>query len=129
MPHPVHRAPAAPAAPTATVEHAEGEPFASAADAWFWCVAGETARIDGARPRAGCAETPRPCEPGDILRSVDRLYRARMLLPAHVKVLVHFGRRFETPGGGTHPRRRAARLWAEALERLEPALRAKGIVA
>lgn len=108
---------------------AEGEPFGNAAEAWFWCVAGETARLEGARPRAGCAETIRPCETADILRSVDRLYRARTLLPAHLKVLVHFGRRFTPPDGTSRPQRRSARLWDEALARLEPVLRSKGIVA
>lgn len=108
---------------------AEGEPFADAAEAWFWCVAGETARLEGARPTAGCAETVRPCEPSDILRSVDRLYRARTLLPQHLKVLVHFGQRFAVPDGASRPQRRSARLWHEALSRLEPVLRSKGIVA
>ncbi len=108
---------------------AEGEPFDTATAAWFWCVAAETARQDGARPRAGEAEVERPCEPADILRSIDRLYRDRTLLPAHLKVLVHFGRRFAAPDGTARPHRRAARLWAEAMARLEPVLRNKGIVA
>lgn len=108
---------------------AAGEPFGDATEAWFWCVAAETARQDGARPRAGEAAVERPCEPADILRSIDRLYRDRTLLPAHLKVLVHFGRRFAPPDGTARPHRRAARLWAEAMARIEPVLRNKGIVA
>ena len=112
----------APAAPA-------GEPFRDAAEAWFWCALGLIARRDGARLQAGLARVPRPCEPLDVLKSVDRLYRTRMLDREHLAVLCDFGERAYAPDGSWPREARAARLWAEALARIEPVLRRKGIVA
>ena len=59
-----------------TDERIEGQPFATAEEAWFWLMRWRRAWLDGARFRAGRSDRPRPCEPVDILRVVDRLYRA-----------------------------------------------------
>jgi len=103
-------------------------PFESAEEAWFWFVQAQEARQSGARMKPGQALLPRPCEPVDLARSVDRLYRQRRLLRDHLTVLVHYGRRFLAPEPQRPHEARAATLWREALERLEPVLRAKGIV-
>ena len=103
-------------------------PFATAEEAWFWTVAALNARAAGARIVAGLG-IPRPCEPDDVVRCLDRLYRHRRIDLVHVKVLKAFGDR-GVPPDPRHPGDRAAlRLWREALGRLEWPLALKGIVA
>ena len=72
---------------------------------------------------------PRPCEPLDILHSVDRLYRQRRLVREHLEVLVDYGRRLAPPDPTWREEAHAARLWDEAIDRLTPVLRRKGILA
>lgn len=103
-------------------------PFASVEEAWFWFAEAQAARQEGARIRAGLALLPRPCEPLDILRVVDRLYRQRRLLRDHLLVLARHGRRHMAPDPTRRHEARDATLWREALDRLEPVLKAKGIV-
>lgn len=104
------------------------EPFDSAEQAWFWFIQAQQARNDGARTAAGLGRQARPCEPLDILRVLDRLYRHRRLLMDHMLVLRHYGRRQLAPDPRRVKEIRAAKLWAEALERLEVPLERKGIV-
>lgn len=106
-----------------------GEPFADAQEAWFWFMQCHQARIEGARIVAGLAAVPRPCEPEEVLRIVDRLYRHRRLVRDHLMVLAHYGRRLMAPDPARASERRAAALWDEALRRLGGVLRQKGIVA
>lgn len=106
----------------------ESVPFRDAEEAWFWFIAAQGARNDGARVMAGAALYPRPCEPLDILKAVDRLYRARRLLRDHLLVLRHYGRRFMPPDQRRIKEQQAYDLWIEALQRIETILEAKGIV-
>lgn len=106
-------------------------PFADAAQAWFWTVAALAARRDGTGGGGrggGGARTPRPCDPDDVIRALDLLYRRGGIGPAHARVLRRWGERFTPPtapsAGGTPD----AALWAEAMERLDGILRAKGII-
>lgn len=126
VPLPVSRTSSAPP-PVAAVEDAQ--PFRTAEDAWFWFIEAWTARRDGARVIAGAGLVPRPCEPVDVLRVLERLYRQRRLLRDHVAVLGHYGRRLLPPDPRRPTEGRAHRVWREALDRLGDALRAKGIVA
>jgi len=103
-------------------------PFASAEEAWFWFVQAHEARHAGGRVLAGVGDVPRPCEPVDLLRTVDRLYRQRRLLRDHLCVLAHYGRRLAAPDPRRHQEARASSLWREAFDRLAPVLRGKGIV-
>lgn len=103
-------------------------PFATGEEAWFWFIQAHDARHQGAKVVAGQGEIPRPCEPVDVLRTVDRLYRQRVLLPDHLTVLVQFGRRLSAPNPRARREERAAVLWQEAFRRLTPALCGKGIV-
>lgn len=103
-------------------------PFASAEDAWFWFVQAQEARQAGARFKAGLGETPRPCEPLDVLRAVDRLYRQRRLVRDHLAVLVHYGRRLMAPDPRRQAEQKAHLIWREALDTIDPVLRDKGIV-
>ncbi len=106
----------------------ESVPFESAQEAWFWFVEAQEARNDGARITAGLGNCMRPCEPLDILKVLERLYRNRRLLMDHLKVLRHYGRRKMAPDPRRPKEMRADKLWREALERIEPLLERKGIV-
>ena len=103
-------------------------PFESTEEAWFWFVQAQEARSAGARIVAGRGTVPRPCEPLDMMREIDRLYRQRKLIRDHLHVLVHYGRRLMAPDPERRLEVRAADLWREALAFLDPVLREKGIV-
>ena len=106
----------------------EAVPFDSAEEVWFWFIQAQEARNDGARVNAGLSLYPRPCEPLDILKILERLYRQRRLLMSHLKVLRHYGRRKMPPDPYRVKEARAHEIWREALERLEPCLERKGII-
>ncbi len=106
----------------------EATPFETAEEAWFWFVQAQEARNEGARIVSGIGKGVRPCEPVDILKVLDRLYRQRRLLRDHLLVLRHYGRRLLPPDQKRVKEVRAWDLWSEALERIEPLLIRKGIV-
>jgi hypothetical protein len=106
----------------------DGAAFASAEEAWFWGIQCLAARADGARYRAGLAETARPCEPDDLLVSLEALVRRGRLRAAHVRALFAYGRRLAAPDPRRGDEAQAARLWDEALDRLTTPWRQKGIV-
>lgn len=106
----------------------DGVPFGSGEEAWFWSVQAHEAKAAGARVVAGQGLVQRPCEPADVIRTVDRLYRRRILVRDHLHVLVHYGRRLSAPDPERRREQRAHALWQEAFERLDPVLREKGIV-
>lgn len=103
-------------------------PFDNVAEAWLWFILAQEARSEGARFTAGLSLVPRPCEPTDILKCLDGLYRNRRLVMDHLLVLRHYGKRQLAPDASRVKEVRAAALWQEALERLEPILVRKGIV-
>ncbi len=106
----------------------ESVPYESAEAAWFWFVMAQQARNDGARIAAGQGLYTRPCEPMDILKVAERLYRNRMLVMDHFHVLRHYGRRQYAPDVRRVKEQRAHKFWSEAMERIEPILIRKGIV-
>ncbi|MFT8246357.1 hypothetical protein [Roseomonas sp. BN140053] len=107
----------------------KAEPFRSAEEAWFWTMSALIARQEGARIVAGRGAVVRPCEPDDVVKCLDRLYRQRRVDLSHARILRIWGERGERPSAN-HPRERHDhRLWTEALDRLEWPLRIKGIVA
>ncbi len=110
------------------VAHEQMRPFDSAEAAWFWFVQAQVARLEGARISAGAGTFQRPCEPVDIYRELDRLYRGRRLVIDHIKVLRHYGLRLTSPDPRRPKELRAHHIWTEAMERLEEALVSKGIV-
>ena len=105
------------------------EPFTTAEEAWFWFVQAQLARAEGARIAAGVGDHVRPCEPVDIFRVMERLYRGRRLLMDHVLVLRAYGRRQVPPDPRHYKEMRAHDLWVEALGKIEEVLIDKGIVA
>ena len=105
------------------------QPFRSAEEAWFWTMAALVARRDGARYTARQGTVPRPCEPDDVVKCLDTLYRRRRIELLHARIMRVWGERQMSPNPA-HPRERCDwRLWREAMDRLEWMLRVKGIVA
>lgn len=105
-------------------EATEGtEAFPDAESAWFWCVQTSEAIHSGARLEPGRATTPRPCEAVDIQTVVLRLARQKVLTDAHVRALVTYGPRQSRP---KHKIPNA--LWQQAMQRITPALKQKGII-
>lgn len=107
---------------------AKTTPFQSAEEAWFWFVQNQMAKAEGAKIVAGAASIPRPCEPVDIYKIMERLYRGRRLLMDHIMVLRHYGRRLMSPDPYRPKEIRAHGLWIEAMERMEESMILKGIV-
>ena len=105
------------------------QPFSSAEDAWLWTMACLRARRDGARYSANKGLMTRPCEPDDIVRCLDTLYRQRRIDLAHARILRVWGERQMPPNPAYATERHDFRLWREALERMDWPLRLKGIVA
>jgi hypothetical protein len=103
-------------------------PFADVEEVWFWTIQAHKALLEGARVRAGQALQPRPCEPGDILKVVERLYRQGRLLQEHLQVLARYGRQMLVPERDRAQEETDWLLWNEALGRMEPILRNKGII-
>lgn len=106
----------------------ELSPFKSAEEAWFWFIQNQMAREDGARIAAGLSLVSRPCEPVDIYKIMERLYRSRRLLMDHILVLRHYGRRLMSPDPRRIKEVKAHGLWIEALSRMEEVMIGKGIV-
>jgi hypothetical protein len=108
---------------------AKAEPFATAEEAWFWTMAALIARRDGARVAAGRGTVIRPCEPDDVVKCLDRLYRQRRIELHHARVMRTWGERSTAPNPRFPNERGDHRIWREAMDRLDFPLRQKGIVA
>ena len=100
------------------------QPFRSAEVAWFWCMGFLAARAEGAGAAFGTGGN-RPCEPDDVVKALDRLYRQRRVGLHHARVMRIWGERGRAPdrGHGDH------RTWREAMAALDVPLRIRGIVA
>lgn len=105
-----------------------GVPFDSVEEVWFWFITAQQARNEGAKFVAGLGAVQRPCEPIDILKILDNLYRSRLLKKEHFLVLRHYGRRHMAPDPRRIKEKRSHHIWREAMDRLEPVFIRKGIV-
>ena len=103
-------------------------PFPTAESAWFWCMAALAARRDGAR-YTFVLRSERPCEPDDIVKALDTLYRRRRIDLVHARILRVWGERQVAPNPSYAGEGCDWLLWREALFRLEWPLRVRGIVA
>ena len=100
-------------------------PFPTAEAAWFWCMRALAARRDGV---PSPAHADRPCAPDSIVLALDQLYRRRRIDRVHSRILRIWGERGVAPDPHFPADRADARLWREALDRLELPLRVRGIV-
>jgi hypothetical protein len=107
---------------------APSQPFRSAEEAWFWTMAALRARREGARYSANQGKVSRPCEPDDVVKCLDTLYRGRRIDLTHARILRVWGERQAAPNPAYATERGEWRLWREAMDRLEWPLRVKGIV-
>jgi hypothetical protein len=102
------------------------EAFRDAEQAWFWTMGALAARRDGTGRGGG--GTPRPCDPDDVVKCLDGLYRQRRIDLLHARILRIWGERQTAPDPTYAGERADAKLWREAMDRLEWPLRVKGIV-
>jgi hypothetical protein len=103
-------------------------PFANAEEAWLWTMGCLMARRQGARFGANKGAVSRPCEPDDVVKCLDTLYRQRRIDLLHARVLRVWGERQSAPSPAYASEKADWRIWREAMERLEWPLRVKGIV-
>ena len=108
---------------------ADAQPFASAEEAWFWTMSALIARREGARLSAGRGSVIRPCEPDDVVKCLDRLYRQRRIELQHARIMRIWGERGAAPSQRFPAEAGDSRLWREAMQRMDFPLRQKGIVA
>ncbi len=104
------------------------EPFRSAEEAWMWTMAALVARREGVRYTSSAGRVSRPCEPDDVVRCLDQLYRRRRIDLVHARILRIWGERGAAPNPAYASERSDWKLWREAMDRLEWPLRVKGIV-
>jgi hypothetical protein len=104
------------------------QPFSNAEHAWLWTMAALIARREGARFTAGKGAITRPCDPDDVVKCLDALYRQKRIDLAHARVLRVWGERQMAPSAVVAAERQDRKLWIEALERLGWPLRVKSIV-
>src|SRR6185437_3332686 len=98
-------------------------PFRNAEEAWFWTMAALTARREGARFSANKGRVSRPCEPDDVVRCLDVLYRRRRIDLTHARILRVWGERQAAPNPAYATERGDWKVWREAIDRLEWPLR------
>jgi hypothetical protein len=104
------------------------QPFKSAEEAWLWTMMALIARREGARYSANKGAVSRPCDPDDVVKCLDGLFRQKRIELAHARILRIWGERQMPPSPTVAVEKNDHRLWTEALERLEWPLRVKGIV-
>jgi hypothetical protein len=103
-------------------------PFAKAEEAWLWTMGCLMARRQGARFSANKGAVSRPCEPDDVIKCLDTLYRQRRIDLLHARILRVWGERQAAPNPVYASEAADWRIWREAMERLTWPLRVKGIV-
>jgi hypothetical protein len=126
MPLAAHHTALAPRLPVRANPHFQ--PFGDAEHAWLWTMSALIARREGARYTANKGAIARPCDPDDVVKCLDTLYRQGRISLVHARVLRIWGERQMPPSPAVPAERQDCKVWAEALERLAWPLRAKGIV-
>ena len=103
----------------------EAVPFKNAEEAWFWVMAIQLARQDGAALGWRPDGQARTSDPEDIVSCCDRLYHDGQITLAQARVLRTWGERQRVPH---RPPERDHRLWQQAMAALEWMLRSRGII-
>jgi hypothetical protein len=101
-------------------------PFASADEAWFWFMRALKAQRRGSWNPLSVEAVARPCEPDDVLRCLDQLYRRRQLTREDVLFLRLWGENQVAPDPQIYPS--AARVWHELMALLTWPLQRAGVV-
>ena len=105
--------------------HRRAQPFADAAEAWFWTIRTLAARRDGT---GGGSAVPRPGDPDDIIKCLDRLFQRGRISVAQVRIMRRWGERGFAPDARCPAETAAARLWRDAMRAMSGPLALRGIV-
>ena len=110
-------------------ESVTATPFASAEDAWFWCVALLATNAEGAPTKDGRG-IERSCGPNDIYLILERIVAAKTVSLEHVRVLMFYGKLQYPPPSKprTSIQRHERETWDSAIAALDRPMRLKGIV-
>jgi hypothetical protein len=73
------------------------QPFDSAEAVWLWTMAALIVRREGARYTANEGAVTRPCDPDDVVKCLDALYRQKRITLSHARVLRIWGERQMAP--------------------------------
>lgn len=98
-------------------------PFTSVESAWF-----STIRDMQSAPIRALSEPARR-RVDAVIKCLDTLYRNRRIEMLHVRIMRIWGARGVAPNPARQRENSDWRIWQEAMDRLDAALRAKGIVA
>jgi hypothetical protein len=101
-----------------------GRPFRDAEACIMWMVQTLVAEAEGTPRKA----KPTICEPAEVVKCLDTLYRRRRIDLHHVRILRLWGNRGRAPSAADPRERADARIWREALDRLDWPLRCLGII-
>lgn len=102
-------------------------PFRSASEAWLWTARMLAARRDGAGAAFGTGGV-RPCEPDDVLKVLDQLYRQQRITLAQAAVMRAWGDKDQQPTPAAGASASDISLWDAAMRAMDAPLRRKGIV-
>ncbi len=100
--------------------------FQNAEQLWFWFLYSKSVQ-NGFTPQSG-RTTRRACELVDVEILITRLYLAGRLSDEHLGVMKKFGDRRRAPHQHIWAENRAAARWAEAMDVIDAAARARGWV-
>jgi hypothetical protein len=102
----------------------KGSPFRDTEACIIWMVQTLAAEAEGSPRKA----KPSICEPAEVVKCLDTLYRRRRIDLHHVRILRLWGHRGRAPNPANPMEKSDARSWREALDRLEWPLRSLGII-
>lgn len=102
--------------------------FATAEEAWFWFIRCDAAREEGASSRDRTLHAARPCEPADIYRWLNALYKKGVLLPSHGYVLGYYGTLDRQPFADVEDEILDWIIWIDAFDYIDVVLREKGVI-
>lgn len=108
------------------------EMFTSVEELMRWFSQAWQARVEGARVTGGISQTPRPCEPLDVMVVLSRLSQKGDLNDEDIKLINRLAQRgfyLGTCEGRRPLRERDRDRWYHISQRLIPVFRAKGILA
>jgi hypothetical protein len=103
-----------------------GLPFRDAEECIIWTIKALGRVAEGAA--ADASEPKRVCEPIEVVKCLDTLYRRRRIDLRHARILRIWGHRGRAPDAASSCERADWRLWREALDRLDWPLRSLGII-
>ena len=113
---------------TPPVVFVASQPFLDAEEAWLWSHLCMAERDAGGVIQARLDGLGRVCAPVDVMLVARRLARVGRLAQDQLRVLMRFGARLLPPDPRIAAEAPAVPVWRAGLARLEPPLRAKGIV-